>query len=317
MISTLRAPRSTGSIALLSALTDDELAAADRRYPKWVSMCHLRRIGMPVMNAVLLTPGQDHAALDAAIATLATATGQDKIMIRSDGGVEARRYYRGGNTFPLVDAASKAASLLIAGRAVILMEPTNRFTNCLAAVLRMDRDNRGRQGTFTVEALGPGYDVADLTRGGISPQVTVTADADWSAHCELWWSDLRTITDTGPDAERKRRGRRLTRIAADILTDTGQLTDTAITAGQQAAEAEVWLRSHGYCQLWEDYDVATAVARRIRGWFDDAFMIAACHPRPAWTCLAAATSDLGDRSVFWDIVDGNRKYAARGLCDRL
>lgn len=313
MISPRRIPRSSCPTALLSALTDGELAAADRRYPKWATMCHLRRIGLPVLNAVLLTPGQDHLALDAAIATLATATGQDKIMVRSDGGVETRHYYRGGNTFSLIDAASRAASLLTAGRAVILMEPTNRFTNCLAAVLRMDRGNQGRHGTFTVEALGPGYDVADLTRGGIVPQVTVIADADWSVYREPWWSDLRMTTDIGPDAERNRRIRRLVRIAADILTDTGQLTGRPMTVGQQAAAAEAWLRDRGCYQLWEDHDVPAAVSRWIRGWFDDGFMIAVCHPHQAWTCLAAGTSDLGDRSVFWDIVDGNRKYAARRL----
>jgi hypothetical protein len=311
MISAPRIRTSTGAAALLSALTDDELAAADRRFPKWATMCRLRRIGMPVLDAVMLTPGQDQPAIDDAIATLTIATGHDKIMVRSDGGAETRHYYRGGNTFCLADAASKAASLLTAGRAVILMEPTNRFTNRLTAVLRMDRDNGGRHGTFAVEALGPGYDVADLTRGGIPPQVTVTADVDWSAYPELWWSDLHMTMDTGPDTEHKRRRRRLARIAADILTDTGQLAGGATTAAQQAAEAEAWLRARGYCQLWEDYDVSAAVARRIRGWFDDAFMIAACHPRQAWTCLAAATSDLGDRLIFWDTVDGNRKYASR------
>jgi hypothetical protein len=313
MNSELRIPMSAGPAALLSTLTDSKLAAADHRYPKWATMCQLRRIGLPVLDAVLLTPGQDHAAIDAAIATLVSVTGQDEIMVRSDGGVETRRYYKGGNTFPLIDAAVKVAGLLAAGRAVILMEPTNRFTNCLAAVLRIERDSRGCRGTFTAEVLGPGYDVADLTRGGIPPQVTVTVEANWSAYCEPWWSDLRMTTDTSPDAERDRRGRRLTRIAADILTDTGQLTGVVQTAELQAAEAEAWLRNRGYYQLWEDYDVASAAARRIRGWFDDAFMIASCHPRRTWSCLAAATSDLGDRSVFWDIVDGHHKFATGRL----
>ncbi len=54
--------------------------------------------------------------------------------------------------------------------------------------------------------------------------------------------------------------------------------NTAMTTGEQAAAAEAWLRERGYDQLWQDYDIAIAVARRIRGWFDDAFMIAACHP---------------------------------------
>jgi hypothetical protein len=85
-----------------------------------------------------------------------------------------------------------------------------------------------------------------------------------------------------------------------------------MTAGEQAAAAETWLRERGHGQLWQDYDTVAAVARRIRGWFDDAYMIAACHPRRGWTCLATATSDLGDRRIFWDIVDGSRKYATRG-----
>jgi len=306
-------PSSASSAALLSTLTEDELAAADRRYPKWATMCQLRRLGLPTLDAVLVTPRQHHLDIDGAIAALANATGQDQMMVRSDGGAETHRYYRGGNTFPLADAAAKSAGLLKAGRAIILMEPTNRFTNRLAAVLRIDRDSRGRHGALTVEALGPGYDVADLTRGGVPPQVTVTAEADWSAYQDLWWSDLRMSTDTGLYAECDRRSRRLARIATDILTDTGHLTRPSTMAHEQAAEAEAWLRKHGYNQLWGDYDVALVVTRRIRRWFDDAFMIALCHPQRSWTCLSTAISDLGDRRLFWGIVDGSRKYSTRRL----
>ena len=306
-------PSEARSAALLSTLTDDELAAPDYRYPKWATMCQLRRLGLPTLDAVLITPRQDHLALDRAISTLANATGQHRLMIRSDGGAETNRYYRGGNTFPVADAAAKATGLLKTGRAIILMEPTNRFTNRHTAVLRIDRDSRGRHGTFTVEALGPGYDVADLTRGGIPPQVTVTAATDWSVYSDLWWSDLRISTDMGPEAECDRRRWRLARIAADILTDTGQLTSPSTTVDEQAAEAEAWLRNHGYHQLWGDHDVALGVSRRIHRWFDDAFMIALFHPRRGWTCLATAVSDLGDRCVFWDVVDGRRKYSTGTL----
>jgi hypothetical protein len=111
------------------------------------------------------------------------------------------------------------------------------------------------------------------------------------------------------DTECGRRKRRLARIANDILTDTGHLTKQSTTADEKAVEAEAWLRQHGYRQLWSDCDVAQEVTRRIRGWFDDAFMIALCHPRRGWTCLSAAISNLGDRFVFWDIVDGSHKYS--------
>jgi hypothetical protein len=285
---------------------------ADRRYPKWATMCQLRRLGLPTLDAVLVTPRQYRLTLDRAITTLAQATGQDRTLIRSDGGSEAHRYYRGGNTFPHADAATKAATLLEAGRAVILMEPTNRFINSLTAVVRIDRSSRGQHGTFTVEVLGAGYDVADLTRGGIPPQITITAEADWSAYSEPWWSDLRMSTDIGLAAEHNRRRRRLARIATDILTDTGHLAKSPPSLDKQAAEAETWLRERGYNELWRDYDLAPRITRRIRGWFDDAFMIAICHPRRGWSCLATAISDLGDRCVFWDIVDGSYKYSTRG-----
>lgn len=304
-------PSSAESAPLLSSLTEEELVGAERQYPKWATMCQLRRLCLPTLDAVLVTPGRNRSALDGAIAALAKATGKDRLLIRSDGGAEAHRYYRGGNTFLLADAAPKAAGLLNSGRAVILMEPTNRFTNCVAAVLRIDRDSKSRHGTFTLEALGPGYDVADLTRGGLPPQVTVTAEVDWSAYSEPWWSDLRLSTDIGPNSERYRRRQRLARIAADILTDTGQLTKPLPSADKQAIAAEVWLRDRGYDQLWRDYDLALDITRRIRGWFDDAFMIASCHPQRGWTCLATAISDLGGRQVFWDIVDGSHKYSTR------
>jgi hypothetical protein len=297
----------TRTPGLLSTLTPGELGAADPRYPKWATMCQLRRLGLPVLDGILIVPGQDRQALDAAITALATATGQDHVMIRSDGGAETRRYYKGGNTFPLAGAASKAAGLLEAGRAVIVMESTSRFTNQLSALLRMDRD--GRHGTFTVEALGPGYDVADLTRGGIPPQVSVTADVDWTDYSEPWWADLRLTASISPDAEERRRQLRLSRIAADVLTDTGHLPGVPVPGTQAAALAQAWLLERGYSDLWRQHDIVAAVIRRVRGWLDDAYMIASCHPRRGWTCLATATSDLGHRSVFWDIVDGSRKYA--------
>jgi hypothetical protein len=263
----------------------------------------------PVLDGILIVPGQDRHALAAGIAALATATSQDQLMIRSDGGAETRRYYKGGNTFPLADAASKAAGLLEAGRAVIVIEPTSRFANQLSALLRMDRD--GRHGTFTIEALGPGYDVADLTRGGIPPQVSITADIDWASYREPWWADLRLTADISPDTEDRRRQLRLSRIAGDVLTDTGHLPGTPVPGTQPAALAQEWLLEHGHSDLWRHHDIVAAVTRRARGWLDDAYMITTCHPRRGWTCLATATSDLGDRSVFWDIIDGSRKYAPR------
>jgi hypothetical protein len=294
----------------LHKLSIVQLDEADQRFPKWSTMCRLRSLGLPVLNAVLITPDQGPEIVAEAVETLAGETRQRRLMLRSDGGAETGRYYRGGNSFPLGLLPERISALLSQGRAVILLEPTNRFNNRLTAVLRMERPAPGESGQFTIEALGPGYDVADLTRGGIIPQVTVTApDIDWVRYREAWWSDLRLSQEQSQSTEQSRRLRRLAQLANHVLSDTG-LLDAKLLSADQARAVETWLRQHGYTELWENQDIAPLIARRARAWLDDAFMIARNHPNRAWTCLATATSDLGHgRWVFWDVVDGNRKYA--------
>jgi hypothetical protein len=293
----------------LHELTGAELEMADPRYPKWVTMCQLRLLGLPVLNAVLIVPGERNSCIAAAIRSLASVTGQQRLMLRSDGGIETRRYYRGGNTFLLDQLQSRVSALLNQGRAAILLEPTNRFTNQLTALLRMDRPAPGQTGQFIIEALGPGYDVADLTRGGISPQITVTAaNIDWSCYHELWWSDLHFSRNQSPATEHSRKRRRLAGLAAYVLTDTGDLRPGTLLS-DQAAAAEAWLRQHGHLELWQSQDIVAVIARRVQEWFDDVFLIAKCHRNPSWTCLATATSNLGSgRWIFWGIVDGDCKY---------
>jgi hypothetical protein len=295
-------------VALLHELDDRALARAapDRRYPKWSTMCLLRQLGYPVLNACCLHP-PDSAVLHEAVQRLSAAAGADRLLLRSDGGVEATQYYRGGNTFPLGQLEQRAAALLHDGRAVILTEPTNRFTNRLSAVIRIDRDHRHGRGSFILEALGPGYDVSDLNRGGLQPQITVEVhDIDWAHHRELWWSDLHVTVRMSADAERRRRHQRLLRIASDILPDTGQAPPT-----DDPATAKAWLEARGYLGLWHSWD-SMAVIRDIRRWYDDACILANALKAREWRCLSLPLSKLGHgRTVYWDVVDGQHKHGTR------
>src|SRR6266511_1896592 len=116
----------SGPPRLLHSLGRDALAAAaaDRRWPKWSTMCQLRLLGNPVLNGVCITPDADATRLRTAIVVLAEATG--------------------------------AAKLLTAGRAVILLEPTNRFTNQLTALLRMDPPPPSQPTPLPIDDLDPG-----------------------------------------------------------------------------------------------------------------------------------------------------------------
>jgi hypothetical protein len=298
----------TESVALLHELDDRALtrAALDRRYSKWSTMCLLRQLGYPVLNACCIHPSGG-ARLHAAARRLSAAAGTDRLLLRSDGGLEATQYYRGGNTFPLGQLQQRAAALLRAGRAVILTEPTNRFTNRLSAVIRIDRDHRHGRGSFVLEALGPGYDVSDLNRGGIQPQLTVEVhNIDWAHYRELWWSDLHVTVRMSLDAEQRRRHQRLVRIASDILPDTGQAPPT-----DDPASAKAWLEARGYLGLWQSWD-PMAVIRGIRRWYDDACILANALKAREWRCLSLPLSNLGHgRTVYWDVVDGQHKHGTR------
>jgi hypothetical protein len=292
----------------LHALTAAELTAAakDRRWPKWQTMALLHSLKLPVLNACLIEPGHSAAALRTSAHVLAAA-GTEKLMIRSDGGVEKKQYYRGGNTFPVEEIPSRAAGLLADGRAVILAEPTNRFTNRLTVLIRMDRPGPKRPGSLTLEALGPGYDVADLTRGQIPPQVTAHLDdVDWDHYQPPRWNEWKITGDHCPGGEDARRHRRLERLATQTLTDGGHLHATA-----GAEDAEAWLRERGFLHLFGPQPTREALAKRARRLFEDAFLLALAQPNRNWHCLATAFSVFDEpRTIYWDLVDGERKYAA-------
>ncbi|MFF9171771.1 MULTISPECIES: hypothetical protein [unclassified Streptomyces] len=292
----------------LHALSADELAAAakDRRWPKWQTMALLHSLNLPVLNACLVQPGDSAATVRTAAHVLAAATGTKTLMIRSDGGVEKKRYYRGGNTFPIEDIGSRATGLLADGRAVILAEPTNRFTNRLTVLVRMDRPGPGHPGSLTLEALGPGYDVADLTRGQIPPQVTAHLDdVDFAHYQPPRWHEWKITEDQCPGGEDARRTRRLERLATQTLADVGHLDGEA-----GAQHAETWLRQRGHLLLFGPQPTREALAKRARRLFEDAFLLARAQPNRNWHCLATAFSVFDEpRTVYWDLVEGERKYA--------
>jgi len=108
-------------------------AGRDQRYPKWATLCMLRLLGHPVLNGGCIPPSQGLGVVRIVAHRLCMAAKVDRLLLRSDGGIESSRYYRGGTTFDLDALLPRAAHLFDLGRAVIVMEPTNRFTNRLSA----------------------------------------------------------------------------------------------------------------------------------------------------------------------------------------
>lgn len=293
---------------ILSRLTPAESreSARDRRWPKWSTQCFMHSLGLAVLDACLVTP--DAAPqLTEALEAFVQLHDSTAVMVRSDGGIETTAYQRGGHTLPVEQAVEHARELLSHGRAVLLLEPTNRFANRLTAMIRIDREEPDSEaGQLTIEVLGPGYDLADLARSGVPPQARIEVrNIDWDRPEPLWPHDvLVTVVDACAAARLKAR---LDFIGAHCLPGP-----VAIDQATRIERARTWLLERGYGELFEPFDLTSAL-RHLPDWHRDAFSIATGIPHPAWTCVATGWSDLGTgRTVYWDIIEGRSKYGRHG-----
>ena len=286
---------------ILSNLSEDELRseASLRPWPKWSTLCVLRLLGLPTLDAALVPVGTSRYTARQILDLFAAQNGLSHLLVRSDAPKESKQYFRGGDSPSIGQAAALMMELLSLGRSVILMEPTNRFSNRLSISARITSD-----GQLDFEILGPGYDVSDLNRGGIPPQFIVSIQVQsWDEYAPIWpfdvkWKKIDTVN------EDCRRQTRLENIGRFMLPNMG------ITAeGEPSSVAENWLREMGYLQLWEPHIVRLDL-RTVRDWFEAAFLTAAWYNkhRP-WKCLCLTGSRLADgRFIYWDIVDAAAKF---------
>lgn len=285
---------------VLSELEKQGLAEQARLspFPKWSTLCLLRTIGCPTLDACYVPPGMDGGGVHDAVHGFARKTCLTHVALRSDGGIESTQYYRGGHVLPLNRAIEVCRDLVGKKRAVVLVEPTNRFRNRLNLNVLFDR-----RGDFIIEILGQGYDTSDLNRGGIRPQIVIRAGGcDWTRFSRVHRSALSVSVDLEPSAERARRGQRLSRIARELLPPLD--VHCAEPCEEQARE---WLLLNGHCALWAEEPPSVTI-HDVRHWHEHAFMIGLTYKK-SWMSLVYSASRLEDgRMVHWDVVDGGRKY---------
>lgn len=279
-----------------AALTSEALATV---FPKWNTLCLLRSLHLPTLDAAFLSPKLSTSEATILIEEFAALLGVDRLLVRSDGGREVAQYYRGGNTLPLDRTIETVGILLGLNRAVILLEPTNRFKNQRAVNLLAISD-----GSFVIEVLGPGYDVADLNRVGTSAHYTIYGEpGSWHEYKILSIVDIRGVPSSVDEETRRRI--RLLDIGTKILPGMG-----VTVTGSPATFAENWLRENGYNDLWHPWHFELTLSQ-IQSWYEDAFVIANFMGRyRRWKAFTLSWSMLHDyRCVYWDVVDTDTKFA--------
>lgn len=269
------------------------------RFPKWNTLCLLRKLGLPTLDGALLLPSTSRSLVGSTIDEFASLLGVKRLLVRSDGGREDSGYYKGGNTLPLTEVVDLTVTLLQSQRAVILLEPTNRFQNKLTVNFLATR-----QGAFVVEILGPGYDTADLNRGGIPPQYTVHGDVGgWSEYRILSILDVRGVPNEYDQAERRQA--RLRNLGTTTLPGSG-----IEVQGDPAAFAEGWLQRMGYRDLWRPWQFSFDLSQ-IQRWYEDAFLVASyLTGNRHWEAFVLSRSVLADsRRIYWDIAEPSTKFS--------
>ncbi len=275
------------------------------RWPKWSTQCFMHSVGLPVLDASLVAPGGE-ARLGEVAQQFAAGLGVDRVMVRSDGGLETARYRRGGHTLPVPEAVDWCREVMRDGRAALLLEPTDRFTNELTAMLRIDRTSApAGLGRLTVEVLGPGYDLADLARTGLRPQARIEVrNVRWDRPDDLWPHDVSFATDDSSHVDR--RDGRLDFIATQSMGLTGATREERLRAARE------WLLVRGADHLFREWDPVDSV-RHLTDWVAAAARVVGGWGDRPWECLATGWSDLdGTRQVFWDVVEGGSKYGHHG-----
>jgi hypothetical protein len=286
---------------ILSSLSQDQLwdNFVNSRYPKWSSLCLLKYLGYRVLDSTVIYPEATRSQTQRAIHNFATRLRLQKILLRTDGGRESGPYPRGGNSVEKYHALELVLKFQQSRRAVILMQPTNRFTNKLSMNLHLNSS-----GSFHIDILGEGFDVSDLNRGLITPEISISVlYVDWTHYDYPSWFFTKCFNTP----VRCIRHQRLLRIGDELLPAMG-----IEPIGTPEKFAENWLRSNDFTGLFQEsrpvYDF-----RLVCKFYEVAFILGSVYrQKTAWDNLVISLTDFGDGLGFnfWDISNPKEKFYA-------
>lgn len=289
---------------LLLDMSEGELAtqAEANDYPKWDSLCLLRWLGAETLQAALVTPAQASVAPTLArdtLMNLAARIGTSYLMIRTDVVREIGPFARGGNTFELLNAVAFAQSILETNRAVIALEPTNRFNNRATVNIGVEHN-----GEWHCEILGPGFDASDLQRNGTPPEY-ICGGLAFDA------TEFTPIRQLAFSIEPQTRCSMASRIAARIDNIIQHIFPAmGVTPTGSADEfCRNWLIARGNTGLCRE-QIFAFPTRAFRRTFDTAQLLyhyrQSHYARGSFVLSSGVLED--GRQVFWDFADSKKKW---------
>jgi hypothetical protein len=292
----------------LADLSVEELfrEVARNRFPKWSSMCLLRAVGAPTLEALLIEPIESsdlRKAVYQSIQAFQDRTKANRVMLRTDRQRETKSYLRGGNSYTFEKAVEVAIEIAETGRTLIILEPTDRLTNQLTISIAVEPDGR-----WCAELLGPGFDASNLQRGDVPPEYIVSGlpldgvNASNVGEHQIRISRLENIS------MKQRITLRLAGIVTHILPSYGVDLRSQENSSQLASD---WMRSNGYNLLFRN-EIARFPSRAFSTVFETAQLVFHYrrHNRSSSSFVLASSVLTRSRMVFWDVTDGQKKWGS-------
>lgn len=292
----------------LADLSVEELLreVARERFPKWSSMCLLRALGAPTLEALLIEPDTNLALRDEiteAIQQFQNRTKVNRVMLRTDRQRETKSYLRGGNSYTLEKAVDVAIEIAEAGRTVIILEPTDRLANQLTISIAVEPN-----GQWWAELLGPGFDASNLQRGEVPPELIVSGlPLDEKGISNITEHQIR-ISSINNISMKERIALRLEGIIAHILPTYGIDFRACENSSQLATE---WMKANGYNLLFRT-EISRFPSRAFTKAFETAQLVFhfRSHKHSSSSFVLASSVLARSRTVFWDVTDGQRKWGS-------
>ena len=288
---------------IVSTLSDGELQlqAETSNHPKWMSICLLRSKGLPTLNAAFVPVSSSATQVHFIAHEFAQLLDMNHIMVRSDGGIESKSYYRGGKTLPIALAIEEAMHLIAQGRVVIFVEPTNSYQNRFSINVIINQS-----GDWAGEALGLGYDTSDLQRGFVAPKWVVSGPRFEPNAFEKFALINVNISENKLQTDQQRWRDRI-RSIADLI---GCKEESELTQEKLVRE---FLEEQNSGHIFEGEQVLDTRAT-LRTVNDCQILFGALTNRHELFPMTIAAAVLWDRRfVYWDITFGKMKWALNGL----
>jgi hypothetical protein len=131
-------------------------------YWKFQSILYLKKIGLPVLDGVIVTRWTDSA--HKALTGFCENRRWDALLLRHDKKPESPPYPMGGYLVTLKDIRTEALKYFGLGRILFLLEPCCSFDNSYNINTLFEDDL-----SIIQEIVGPGFDASDLQRGHMIP----------------------------------------------------------------------------------------------------------------------------------------------------